>query len=101
MPYSPKTAFVPPLAAPDLPGWCCLRCLTRRGMSIGQLSSVLGVSVAGALGVPASAGAFAGSLLGAPAVVVGCAETSGPPAMVGAPPSTAAERRPVGRSLRR
>src|SRR4051812_6064738 len=40
MPYSPKTTFVPPLAAPERPGWCCLRCLTRRGMSIG--SALLG-----------------------------------------------------------
>src|SRR5437763_8736632 len=40
MPYSPKTTLVPPLAAPDRPGWCCLRCLTRRGISIG--SALLG-----------------------------------------------------------
>src|SRR4051812_38893203 len=36
MPYSPKVTRVPPLAAPERPGWCCLRCLTRRGMSIGS-----------------------------------------------------------------
>src|SRR5881394_1234484 len=40
MPYSPKVTRVPPLAAPLLFGWCCLRCLTRRGISIG--SALLG-----------------------------------------------------------
>src|SRR3954453_18207652 len=40
MPYSPKTTFVPPLAAPARPGGCCFRCFTRRGMSIG--SALLG-----------------------------------------------------------
>src|SRR6478672_9107862 len=33
---SPKLISVPPLALPDRFGWCCLRCLTRRGMSIGS-----------------------------------------------------------------
>src|SRR6266568_8052441 len=33
MPYSPNVTLVPPLAAPDRLGWCCLRCLTLRGMS--------------------------------------------------------------------
>src|SRR5450631_2055646 len=33
-PYSPKVTRVPPVAAPERPGWCCLRCLTRLGMSI-------------------------------------------------------------------
>src|SRR3954452_9562469 len=36
MPYSPKVTRVPPLAAPDRVGWCCLRCLTRRGINIGS-----------------------------------------------------------------
>src|SRR3954449_1755332 len=35
MPYSPKVTFVPPLAIPRRFGWCCLRCLTLRGISIG------------------------------------------------------------------
>src|SRR5437868_4072105 len=35
-PYSPNVTRVPPLAAPDRLGWCCLRCLTRLGMSIGS-----------------------------------------------------------------
>src|SRR4051812_5643285 len=39
MPYSPNVTRVPPLAEPCRSGWCCLRCLTRRGMSIAQLSS--------------------------------------------------------------
>src|SRR3954469_8951226 len=34
MPKSPKASFVPPLAAPVRFGWCCLRCLTRRGISM-------------------------------------------------------------------
>src|SRR5215212_6658065 len=34
MANSPKLISVPPLALPDRLGWCCLRCLTRRGMSM-------------------------------------------------------------------
>src|SRR6476661_8945936 len=34
MPYSPKVTRVPPLAAPERSGRCCLRCLTLRGMSM-------------------------------------------------------------------
>src|SRR3954469_18235481 len=34
MAYSPKLISVPPLARPERLGWCCLRCLTRRGMSM-------------------------------------------------------------------
>src|SRR6478735_9285161 len=34
MPKSPKASFVPPLAAPVRLGWCCLRCLTRRGINM-------------------------------------------------------------------
>src|SRR6266567_340133 len=34
MPYSPKVTLVPPLAAPDRSGRCCLRCLVLRGMSM-------------------------------------------------------------------
>src|SRR5919107_3259218 len=33
MAYSPKLIWVPPLARPERLGWCCLRCLTRRGIS--------------------------------------------------------------------
>src|SRR5918997_11475 len=33
MAYSPKLISVPPLARPERLGWCCLRCLTRRGIS--------------------------------------------------------------------
>src|SRR4051794_24127742 len=40
MPNSPNVTAVPPLAAPPRPGWCCLRCLTLRGMSIS--SALLG-----------------------------------------------------------
>src|SRR3954451_734375 len=40
MPNSPNVTAVPPLAAPLRPGWCCLRCLTLRGMSIS--SALLG-----------------------------------------------------------
>src|SRR6476469_2381481 len=39
MPYSPNATVVPPVAAPERPGWCCLRCLTRRGISISALRS--------------------------------------------------------------
>src|SRR5260370_9063402 len=38
MPYSPKVTLVPPLAAPDRSGLCCLRCLVLRGMSMPQPS---------------------------------------------------------------
>src|SRR4051794_35431568 len=38
MANSPKLIAVPPLALPDRLGWCCLRCLTRRGMSTCQPS---------------------------------------------------------------
>src|ERR671912_436225 len=34
MAYSPKLISVPPLARPERLGWCCLRCLTRRGISM-------------------------------------------------------------------
>src|SRR5919112_161525 len=34
MAYSPKLISVPPLALPVRLGGCCLRCLTRRGMSM-------------------------------------------------------------------
>src|SRR5665811_1973236 len=34
MPYSPNETLVPPVAWPVRPGWCCLRCLTLRGISI-------------------------------------------------------------------
>ena len=33
-PHSPKLTSVPPFAAPERPGWCCLRCLTRRGINM-------------------------------------------------------------------
>src|SRR4051794_36769519 len=33
MPHSPNVTAVPPVAAPWRSGWCCLRCLTRRGVS--------------------------------------------------------------------
>src|SRR6476661_239591 len=34
MPKSPNASDVPPLAAPLRLGWCCLRCLTRRGINM-------------------------------------------------------------------
>src|SRR5215213_2882740 len=34
MPKSPKASLVPPLAAPVRLGWCCLRCLVLRGISM-------------------------------------------------------------------
>src|SRR5690349_8040511 len=34
MPKSPKASEVPPLAVPRRLGWCCLRCLTRRGINM-------------------------------------------------------------------
>src|SRR6478672_7292493 len=44
MPKSPKASDVPPLAVPRRLGWCCLRCLTRRGISMrsGLLSGARG-----------------------------------------------------------
>src|SRR5512141_3107142 len=34
MPYSPNETVVPPVAWPLRPGWCCLRCLTLRGINM-------------------------------------------------------------------
>src|SRR5690242_15558368 len=43
MPKSPNASFVPPLAAPVRLGWCCLRCLTLRGINmVSALLSALG-----------------------------------------------------------
>src|SRR3954454_4530608 len=46
MPNSANVTAVPPLAAPPRPGWCCLRCLTLRGMSISS-ALLVGRSVGG------------------------------------------------------
>src|SRR5690349_9614248 len=48
MPYSPNARLLPPLEAPSRPGWCCLRCLTRRGISMG--SRLLGLGRGRSLG---------------------------------------------------
>src|SRR6476469_2816448 len=68
MPKSPNASDVPPLAAPVRLGWCCLRCLTRRGINMrsGLLSgarSGLGWSL-GRLGAgrAVAAGAAAGAV---------------------------------------
>src|SRR4051794_3348700 len=37
IPKSPKAIRVPPVAAPERGGWCCLRCLTRRGINMSGL----------------------------------------------------------------
>src|SRR4028118_2301081 len=50
--YSPKLISVPPLARPVRAGWCCLRCLTRRGISTCQPSVWVSVAVASAAAVP-------------------------------------------------
>src|SRR6478672_10448974 len=47
MPKSPNAIAVPPLAAPERPGWCCLRCLTRRGINMSGLSSLSARSAGG------------------------------------------------------
>src|SRR5215213_10118281 len=47
MAYSPKLIDVPPLALPDRLGWCCLRCLTRRGMSMVSAPLLVGAGVLG------------------------------------------------------
>src|SRR5919112_3963881 len=67
MAYSPKLIAVPPLAAPDRLGWCCLRCLTRRGISMAsgpllwrRVLGTRGLRGSGALG----AGGLADALLG-------------------------------------
>src|SRR5664280_2359349 len=49
MPYSPKVTLVPPFACPERSGWCCLRCLTRRGINLG--SALLAGRVDGGLGL--------------------------------------------------
>src|SRR3954453_17124000 len=55
MPYSPKVTLVPPLDAPERLGGCCLRGLTRRGISMDQPSSVVSaVGVVGAVGAVTS-----------------------------------------------
>src|SRR3954453_1108215 len=64
MPYSPKLTDVPPLAMPRCLGWCCLRCLTLRGINMTQLSvfSVGASALApAAASVPAAASATAGA----------------------------------------
>src|SRR5690349_23265081 len=43
-PNSPNASSVPPLAMPSRLGWCCLRCLTLRGISIVAQPSVPGVT---------------------------------------------------------
>src|SRR3978361_2138125 len=43
MPYSPNETLVPPVAWPVRPGWCCLRCLTLRGISITKPQLLLGL----------------------------------------------------------
>src|SRR4051795_13207197 len=75
MPYSPKVTRVPPLAAPERFGWCCLRCLTRRGISMGQLSSVVvGSVVVGSAAVASGVTAVSvGSAAGAAGAVVAAA----------------------------
>src|SRR6185312_3713378 len=65
MPYSPKLTDVPPLAMPRCLGWCCLRCLTLRGINMIQLSvlSVVGASTtaSGAASATGSGAAVASS----------------------------------------
>src|SRR6478735_1594492 len=58
MANSPKLIAVPPLALPPRSGWCCLRCLTRRGMSMAQLSvfSVASGAATSAAGLCAAGG---------------------------------------------
>src|SRR5690625_1216690 len=60
MPKSPKVICVPPLARPVRLGWCCLRCLVRRGMSMAQAS-------------------VSGAAAGAASVVVGALDASAAP----------------------
>src|SRR6476661_801448 len=67
MPYSPKLTDVPPLAMPRCLGWCCLRCLTLRGINMTQLSvfSVGASALApAAASVPVAASATAGASSG-------------------------------------
>src|SRR3954447_12152211 len=59
MPKSPKASSVPPLAAPVRLGWCCLRCLTLRGINMAQASPVV-VSVGTAAPVVVAGGGGAG-----------------------------------------
>src|SRR6476660_9678744 len=61
MPHSPKETFVPPFAAPERPGWCCLRCLTRRGINMSGLLSLSAGSGSRGLGL---GGGCCGSGLG-------------------------------------
>src|SRR3954468_17426373 len=63
MPKSPNASVVPPLAAPVRLGWCCLRCLTLRGINMAQASPVV-VSV-GTAAPAVVAGVVAGASAGA------------------------------------
>src|SRR3954452_20468864 len=67
MPKSPKARRVPPLAAPRRVGWCCLRCLIRRGIN---MSSALRSGSLGGRSNRSLGGRSRGSGLGGTAVAV-------------------------------
>src|SRR4029453_15922653 len=80
MANSPKLIDVPPFALPPRSGWCCLRCLTRRGMSMAQLS-VFSVAVFSAAGASTAGVSTAGvSTTGASTAGVSTLGARGPPA---------------------
>src|SRR6266700_713071 len=79
MPYSPKATLVPPLAAPDRSGLCCLRCRVLRGMSIPQPSSPVVACAPGAV-LAALAGSAALSSAGRPRPAVRTVRSWPPPA---------------------
>src|SRR5215210_5838435 len=62
MAKSPKLIAVPPLAAPDRLGWCCLRCLTRRGINMGSAPLFRSRGVLGTRGLGRGGALGAGGL---------------------------------------
>src|SRR6478736_4043782 len=79
MPYSPKVTRVPPLAAPERSGRCCLRCLTLRGMSMS--SALLARARGGGRGGGRLGGVLARVVLAVLAVGAAAVTTPWPPAL--------------------
>ena len=96
MPNSPNATPVPPLAAPWRSGWCCLRCLTLRGISMGQ-PSCSGVSAArrGGLGDRGASTAAVSTAGGLDAGALDGGRARPRPASV--PPAVGAGGAPTGR----
>src|SRR4051812_45808462 len=104
MPHSPNVTAVPPLAAPERSGWCCLRCLTRRGMSISstlrcvRLGRGVGLRLAGR-GSDGGRGILPDALAGRVAAAVPALAATGTATAALAAGRTLAARRTRGRGL--